>query len=395
MTPAHKTCAAPPLPSPPPGFEDEEPALAPVGLSAEDLQGLRQAVIKDVEAKVKERSAELLHKGKQLIDDMQQKHTASINSLQQEVQQCNARQLELERENDRLKQAIRSLSMQVTQVSMQHTMLTGCVGRDTPSAATISGPSGLLSPSPPGAKSTLGRVQTASSLEESPFLSPNQQPGEFSTGASALGSPLLGMPAEGSGFADLSKLPEVPAFPFATPKGPPPQSPLAQLSLAEALPPPQTPPQRTPLSLANSLSPPSQNGDMSRLQITLRKADGAELGLYLLCSDTEQGLRVEGVRPEGAVQAWNRQCQDKSKEIVNGDRIVSVNGITQDPDRMLEECKEKQLLRLVIERANPLASTMATNTTLRADANVFVPQGASSQDGSPDPGKETDTLIED
>mmetsp|Transcript_30772 Transcript_30772/g.56273 ORF Transcript_30772/g.56273 Transcript_30772/m.56273 type:complete len:393 (+) Transcript_30772:88-1266(+) len=392
MTPAHPTCAVPPFPAPPPGFEDEEPVQAPAGLPAEDLQGLRQAVMKDVEAKVKERSVELLQKGKQLIDDMQQKHSANIIELKQEVQRCNARQLELERENDRLKQALRNLSVQVSQVSM----LTGCLGRDTPSAGTASGPSGLLSPSPVGtcgSKSTPGRGLTASSLEESPFLSPSQQPGEFNTSTSALSSPLLGMPAEGSGFPDLSKLPEVPAFPYATPKGPPPQSPLAPLSLAEALPPPTTPPQRTPLSLANSLSPPSRCGDMSKLQITLRKADGAELGLYLLRSDTEPGLRVEGVRPEGAVQAWNRQCQDKSKEIVNGDRIVSVNGITQDPDRMLEECKEKQLLRLVIERASPLSSTTAT--TLRADANVFVPQGAPSQEGSPDGSKEADALPHD
>jgi len=343
------------------------------------MKEFHQAVLKDVEVKVKERSAELMIKGKQLLDDMQRKHAESISHLTQEVQRCNARQQELEAENERLKQAVRNLSVTIgLHVSMRNG------SRDVP-------------PPPPGqpGRSTPGRPH-----EDSPpqFLSPTPQVVDHTLG-SQVPSPLLGMPPVEAGL-DLTKMPEIPAFPFA-PQPPasaptlPPPSPMAPLSLEQALAPPQTPPQRTPLSLATSLSPPGRSAEealkaSSTLNVTLRKADGAELGLFLLRSDTEPGLRVEGVRSEGAVQAWNRQCQSKEKEIVVGDRIVSVNGISDNPDVMLTECKDKQLLRLVIERATGSSGS----STLRADANVFVPKAAGSQESSaeaPPPPEKTES----
>jgi hypothetical protein len=121
-----------------------------------------------------------------------------------------------------------------------------------------------------------------------------------------------------------------------------------------------------------------------KFTFTLRKADGADLGLNVSHHGDDCVLRVEGVRPDGAVEAWNRQCansQSAMKEVRPGDTILSVNAVSGDPVKMLEECRDRQLLKLSIERNRPamVAPTVeatAKPTTLRAEASVFVPQGA-------------------
>ena len=57
------------------------------------------------------------------------------------------------------------------------------------------------------------------------------------------------------------------------------------------------------------------------------------------------------VKSAGAVAAWNRQVYRSAQSpIINGDLLVGVNGITDDPDKMLEECKLKCLLALTVVR---------------------------------------------
>merc|ERR1719230_968314 len=100
-----------------------------------------------------------------------------------------------------------------------------------------------------------------------------------------------------------------------------------------------------------SLPPPSQGQRI--FSFTLRNADGSDLGLNVSHHEDDKALRVEGVRPEGAVEAWNRQCVGSTaseKAVLPGDRIVSVNGVSQDPAAMLEECRDKQLLKLTVLR---------------------------------------------
>jgi len=178
--------------------------------------------------------------------------------------------------------------------------------------------------------------------------------------------------AQDSGAA--FKYADVPAFPFS----PPVTSSAPPLSLAEAL--LQSPQQ---LSLASSLTPApgspdsSSTGDATSntytFSFTLRKADGADLGLNVSHHEHDKVLRVEGVRPEGAMEAWNRQCGGSAfadKAVLAGDTITSVNMIMYDPKKMLEECRDKQLLKLTIvrQRAQPKAPTI-----LRAEASEFVP----------------------
>jgi len=147
-------------------------------------------------------------------------------------------------------------------------------------------------------------------------------------------------------------------------------------------------------------------GSGSTFSITLRKADDVSLGLKVN-PDEEQdpkALIVEAVLPGGAVESWNRQCfGDGSGErvVVAGDRIVRVNGIDQDVQKMLEECTHQRLVKLVIARANahpqanvpssasaPLQAPIAkpklevadaSTSNLRKKAPEFVPAGAPLQ----------------
>jgi hypothetical protein len=133
---------------------------------------------------------------------------------------------------------------------------------------------------------------------------------------------------------------------------------------------------------------------------TLRKADGADLGLNVSHHEHDRVLRVEGIRADGAVEAWNKQCNANAgggagaaaaeRAVLQGDHIISVNGIHYDPERMLEECRTMQLLRLTVARGDrgtigPAVAPVSAgpspvsngggskSSALRADASVFVP----------------------
>jgi hypothetical protein len=138
--------------------------------------------------------------------------------------------------------------------------------------------------------------------------------------------------------------------------------------------------------IGNLCNSPSSDIDFGKVfSFTLRKADGTDLGINVSHHERDKVLRVEGVRPEGAVEAWNRQCIGSSapeKAVVAGDRIVSVNGVINEPAKMLEECRDKQLLKFTVMRggaavtappSTPVAAVMPKTTTLRADACEFVP----------------------
>jgi len=133
--------------------------------------------------------------------------------------------------------------------------------------------------------------------------------------------------------------------------------------------------------------------------ITLRKADDVSLGLSVNADEGEdKALVVDNVLPGGAVESWNRQCfGDATGErvVVAGDRIVRVNGINGDLQKMLEECTTQRLVKLVIARGPasvrlrveatrggsgqaPMAMDLTPEkvSTLRRRAPEFVPAGA-------------------
>ncbi|CAK0892220.1 unnamed protein product, partial [Prorocentrum cordatum] len=150
-------------------------------------------------------------------------------------------------------------------------------------------------------------------------------------------------------------LPEVPAFPLAAPRS---------FGL---------PPCGSPVSLAEAAGRPDE------FSFTLRKADGTGLGLSV--AQEGPALLIEAVRSDGAVEAWNKSCAGRPERIVvPGDRIVGVNGVTEDSARMLEECESQQLLRLTVRREGAQAAAgghEAPPATLRAEASEFVPSRSS------------------
>lgn len=351
------------------------------------IEAIREVVLQDVDLKVAEKVEELWQKGKQMLTQIQQKHKEKTNKLTEEVTKCHEKLRGLESENERLKQVLQTLHTRFS--------LLGAVfsGKDTPAADA-----------PPDATAALAENSMASPPH-------TQEPSDlYALGPfTPANDGTMGQGADMDCAGSVAKLPDVPAFPFPAQ----PSSPPAPLSLAEALG-TQTP-QRTPLSLVNSLTPPGASPEVARTPLgnpgifsfTLRKADGADLGLNVSHHEHDQVLRVEGVRADGAVEAWNRQCAGSAaaeKAVISGDKIISVNNIAYDPSEMLKECRDKQLLKLTIVRGDrPLpamptkeqtargeaspaaASKTTTTTTLRADASVFVPMATEAAAPQPQP----------
>lgn len=318
------------------------------------IDAIRQLVIRDVDQKVCEKTEELWQKGAKALTDMQKKHKDQTAHLADEVEKCRDRQRALQAENQKLKQEISNLANRFSLLGAV------CGGKN----ATV--PQDLAAVANADAATATPQSEKASpeTLPQTPF-SPDLASGIC-----------LGEACETS----TASLPDVPSFPFlAQMQSPCPGFPAtaSPLCLADALG-TQTP-TRTPLSLAMTLSPclsPDTHlpcVEKGRFTFTLRKADGADLGLNVSHHEDGTALRVESVRPDGAVEAWNRQCAGtaaQEKVVVIGDNIIAVNGIGGDPKKMLDECRDKQLLRITVARG-PLKST-----ALRADASVFVPMSA-------------------
>mmetsp|Transcript_16398 Transcript_16398/g.42355 ORF Transcript_16398/g.42355 Transcript_16398/m.42355 type:complete len:402 (-) Transcript_16398:302-1507(-) len=331
----------------------------------EVVEAVRRVLLNDVDCKVTEKVEELWSRGKTMLSQVHQKQQKKADDLSAEITRCLEKQQTLEAENEQLKQVLTGLAARLSILCPGPFGGHGLCSAPSPDASTNAG-SSVASASP-------GTQTSASDL--------------YSPAGGAAG-PLTG----GDSFS--APLPEVPAFPFPAPS---PTSTAAPLLLAEALGTPSAPPQGhvgpMPLSLASSLLPSPLEAPQV-FSFTLRKADETDLGLNVSQHD-DKVLTVEGVRPDGAVDAWNRQCMGGAfaeKAVRPGDRIISVNSVSYNPEKMLEECKDKQLLRLTLVRGDmplpemPLqaASGFGSPTewrptmSLRADATEFVPMAAAT-----------------
>ena len=110
--------------------------------------------------------------------------------------------------------------------------------------------------------------------------------------------------------------------------------------------------------------------------VTLRKAEGCDLGINVSNEMGNDVLLVRAVKPNGAVAAWNRQLCSASgavplywQVIRAGDRIVGVNGVSNDDRTMVREIYDSTTVRLAITRNDP-----QPHTTLRSEATPFSPQ---------------------
>lgn len=295
-------------------------------------QAVCQAVLQDVEAKVNEKMEEVWQKGRQMLTQVQQKQQEKTDQLVAELRQLQERQEALQTEHESLKQMLVLAASQLA----------------------------LLGAGVGDAKAMRGLSPTTAGTDSVQSITPQRS--DLNTAGTE---------------ASYSPLPQIPACPFASAAG-------APLSLAEALSSSQSASSPAPLSLATSLSVNEVASGYGSVQqvfsITLRKADDTELGLNV--RPVEKALLVEGILPDGAVEAFNRQCASSASRVVCvGDRITSVNSVANDPEKMLEESKSKQLLKLTLSRGDgPLPEVQAKMSGLRAAATEFVPK-TSSQAG--------------
>ncbi|CAE7581434.1 unnamed protein product [Symbiodinium natans] len=280
------------------------------------IQAMREVVLAEVEQKVQGKVEELWAKGKQAFSQAQQKQREQMQRVLEEVAQCQARQVSLAAENERLREALCTLSSKCSS-------LPGYV------PDSLASPGSTLAGTPP--------LQEEPSYPARPFTPiPFAPVGDFPS------------------YAGEAVLPEVPVMPLPSPGVGAPGAP-APLSLAEALGPVSTT-QRTPLSLAESLVPESEGGSpqsqITTFSVTITKAADTELGLDVSHEPSGNVLRVDGIR-QGAVQAWNQQCLASSlpeQVIAVGDKITCVNTVAGDPAKMLKACVSQQTLSLEIER---------------------------------------------
>lgn len=336
-------------------------------------------------------------KAKQMFQQMHQRQKERNASLMGEVQRCQQNCVAMEQENDKLKQAIALLLQRFAQLGE---IFSGSELAHLASTSSAPGTPPLLSAPKAGAQA------------KNPPTSP---PGIDN--------------AEAQANAAIPSLPEFPLLSFSealcgTPQGPSFRTPL---SLAQMLT-PQTCsseggllPSSWPAVAPSLAMPPSGMLAASVFQsahfsFQLRKADGADLGLNV--QSVDQVLRVEGIRAGGAVEAWNRQCAGgptAEKVVLVGDKIISVNGVSYDPQKMLEECRDRQLLKITIVRgdrpmpapvtlpakacpptaadASISAARAAAAKKMNVNASVFVPilQPASEAPAAPVTGAEAET----
>jgi len=400
----------------PPGLEEatnaepmdtvaEKIRLLGVDGTEEIIKAVREAFLTEVDAKVAAKADELWRRGQQAILKMEEKHKEKTRILAEEVEKMIERQKSLEVENNKLKEVITTLHSRFHLLGAVFGGKGGVAANPEPAPTADTGASMLqevASPSYPSTNGTPAQEVSASTGE----------------------APLPTVPPFPFGAAVAAPLP-VPPMPAAVVPAAPTSGSAAPLSLADALGSPAPPRQ---LSLVQSLTPtPAAEGTTSQFAaiapfpvapqpaapavrefcFTIRKADGADLGLNVSHHEKEQVLTIEGVRAEGAVEAWNRQCLTgtaKDKAVAIGDRIIQVNTVRYDPSKMLEECRDKQLLKLTILRGGPALTSPPNSpmqnaseasptpspspTILRAEASVFVPSipataRAASKEASP------------
>jgi hypothetical protein len=113
--------------------------------------------------------------------------------------------------------------------------------------------------------------------------------------------------------------------------------------------------------------------------VTVEKLDGDKLGIGVLWRSNGK-LAVQSVTG-GIVQAWNEK--HPKEQVSCGDRLIGVNGIYDDPSRMLEECQQIGSLHLVFSQAAEIDTCIQDNSGQEV-ANIKVGSAASEADGAPD-----------
>jgi len=309
------------------------------------LEEVRQSTIRNVDSEVGERLQAAWQRGARAAHRMQKESEQSFSSLTQTVSEIHVAQRSLEVENERLRHVMAELAGHLSHIGGAFEGRWGAAaGCATPSTACSS--ADALTP----------RAQ------EPALFFPSG--GEGTPGGDGAGSQALWHAAGAHGEAPL---------------------PAAKVSLADVLGITSSEEESASSMPDSPSSLASQEEDIDAFvfMLTLRLADGADLGLTTSQSGRDRHLRIERVLPGGAADAWNRQCSTSGgaeRLLRPGDRIVGVNGAAGDPQAMLAEFSSRRLLRFQIVRtgrqapsASPPAAPLPGAAKLRLDAALFLP----------------------
>jgi len=318
------------------------PSMGPATIDSPFVDEIRGLMLQRVEAEVSERLLAAWKRGTRAAQALQTENEQSFASLTESLADVHDAQQSLEAENDRLRQVVATLASRLSQLG---------------AAAAFVGP---RNPGAGWATSTAESSGIAPRASPQALFTPTSLPSPVSEcAASHPASPMEELwRATTVGGVSSPKLTNLPAFPFLSQ---PKQMPAiaAKVSLADVLG-ITTPAPETPSTSGSSGSPSSSSSstntedvDAFIFGLTLRLADGTELGLTTSQGGRDCHLRIEGVLPGGAADAWNRQCGSSGaaeKVLLPGDKIVSVNDVAGDPQAMLLECGSRRLLRLQLVR---------------------------------------------
>jgi hypothetical protein len=109
--------------------------------------------------------------------------------------------------------------------------------------------------------------------------------------------------------------------------------------------------------------------------VTLDKSEGGELGLMLDLLGHEQKIEIKGLKGRGLVQAWNERHPNEKVE--RGHRIIEVNGLRNGGAKMLDGCKTRGVIKLVLtKQVQKQRTVVRTIPITKVDgAFPFLPSG--------------------
>lgn len=109
-------------------------------------------------------------------------------------------------------------------------------------------------------------------------------------------------------------------------------------------------------------------GSADEVRILLDRTDGSKLGISI--PDSQPGL-IADISPGGLVDRWNRT--HPALRVVQGDKIVSINGV-HDPNLMGAEMRKQEMLHVTLKKApSSLANGLASRAALPPPAGAHVP----------------------
>lgn len=426
-----------------------------------DLEALKGSLMSEIEAKLSKKEDDLWKRGQFEIKRLQQeqeKVKESIGSLQQNQDSLLKQNKEIrgallqvtssfESVVKEMREALRALPQQHA-VNLSTAVVSHVQPSPSPSVASTSASEALrdeLSPDSIYEPTVAGSSEKAS-MRTTPLTAARDHQSPGASGKKSAASELqreVEKELSGGTFCtpprnDGSQDSALDAVPPASPPvlslanslppaaNSPKSSPACKLQLAECLtggqssniatssavipPPPSSPSVRQADSSSSTfrgLASVSSAKQFDFVKIELIKESGfVTLGIEVNQEDGVS-LRVEKIDNDGLVGRHNARLDARSESRVQlGDRVIEVNGIRQDPNSMLQECKARQHLLFTISRdslptqmtrkassdgdssaddASGQAASSPTATKMRPEASVFVPASHAAQEAQSAP----------